>query len=149
MLYGSYFFGKHPQLIFAKKTYLSSVLTLISITLNVIINIPFINKWGAIGAAWGTLTAGLISGAISFVVSQKYYEIKWEYGRISAIFIIFFGASIGMIILRNAMIDYEFRLIFKGLALASYIYLGMMLNVINKQNYLLVKKMVFPVKVAL
>jgi O-antigen/teichoic acid export membrane protein len=149
MLYGSYFFGKHPQLIFAKKTYLSSVLTVISITLNVIINIPFINKWGAIGAAWGTLTAGLISGAISFVVSQKYYEIKWEYGRISAIFIIFFGASIGMIILRNAMIDYEFRLIFKGLALASYIYLGMMLNVINKQNYLLVKKMVFPVKVAL
>jgi O-antigen/teichoic acid export membrane protein len=146
MLYGSYFFGKHPQLIFAKKTYLSSVLTVISIVLNVAINIPFIMKWGAVGAAWGTLTAGLISGVISFVISQRYYEIKWEYRKIGAIFIIFFGASIGMILLKNAMIGYEFRLIFKGLALASYLYLGMMLNVVNKQNYLLVKKMISPVK---
>ncbi|MCX5727088.1 MAG: oligosaccharide flippase family protein, partial [Candidatus Saganbacteria bacterium] len=78
MLYGSYFFGKQPQRIFAKKTYMTSVLTMISIGLNIAINIPFIMKWGAIGAAWGTLLAGLISGAISFVVSQHYYEIKWE-----------------------------------------------------------------------
>jgi O-antigen/teichoic acid export membrane protein len=146
MLYGSYFFGKQPQLIFAKKTYMSSILTMISIALNVAINIPFIMKWGAVGAAWGALTAGLLSGAISFVISQKYYEIKWEYKKIGAIFLVFFGASIGMVLLRNAMIAYEFRLIFKGLALASYLYLGMMLNVVNKQNYLLVKKMISPVK---
>lgn len=148
MLYGSYFFGKHPQLIFAKKTYLNSILTLISIAVNVAINIPFIYQWGAIGAAWGTLTAGLISGAISFVVSQKYYEIKWEYKKVGAIFFIFFGSSIGMILLRHAMIGYEFRLIFKSLALAGYLYLGMWLQVVTKQNYLLVKKMIFSEKVA-
>ena len=142
MLYGSYFFGKHPQLIFAKKTYMTSILTLVSIALNVAINIPFILKWGAVGAAWGTLTAGLVSGFISFVISQRYYEIKWEYRKIGAIFIIFFGASIGMILLRNAMIGYEFRLIFKGLAFAAYLYLGILLGVITKENYLMIRRMI-------
>jgi O-antigen/teichoic acid export membrane protein len=142
MLYGSYFFGKHPQLIFAKKTYLSSILNLVSIVLNVAINIPFIMKWGAVGAAWGTLTAGLISGVISFVVSQKYYEIKWEYKKVGAIFSIFFGASIGMILLRNAMIGYEWRLIFKGVVLAGYMYLGILLGVITKENYLMIRRLI-------
>src|SRR3989339_1625856 len=81
MLYGSYCFGKQPQLVFAKKTYITSILTLLSISLNIGINIPFVMKWGAIGAAWGTLLSGLISGTVSFVVSQHYYEIKWAYKK--------------------------------------------------------------------
>lgn len=139
MLYGSYFFGKQPQLIFAKKTFITSILTVLSIVLNVAINIPFILKWGAIGAAWGTLTAGILSGTISFAISQKYYEIKWEYRKIGAIFLIFFGASIVIFLLRHAMVPYGFRVIFKGTVLAGYLYLGMKLNILSKQNYFLIK----------
>jgi O-antigen/teichoic acid export membrane protein len=149
MLYGSYFFGKQPQLIFAKKTYITSILTLVSIGLNIAINIPFIYKWGAIGAAWGTLTAGLISGIISFVVQQRYYEIKWEYGKIGSIFLIFFGSAVAMILLRNFDISYELRFIVKLISLACYFYLGMKLNILTRQNYSLVKNMFFPVKAVL
>lgn len=141
MLYGSYFFGKQPQLIFARKTHITSILTIVSIALNIIINIPFIMKWGAIGAAWGTLVAGLISGAISFIVSQRYYEIKWEYGKIAAIFLIFFSSSIFILLLRNILVIYEIRLMVKFVFLASYLYLGIKLEVFNRQNYLLVRKM--------
>lgn len=141
MLYASYFFGKQPQLIFKKKTYITSVLTMLSIILNVIINIPFIMKWGAIGAAWGTLLAGLISGYISFTVSQRYYEIKWEYKKIGAVFAIFFGSAILMILLRNFAIAYPIRLIVKCLMLSFYVFLGMKLKVITKENYEILKQM--------
>jgi O-antigen/teichoic acid export membrane protein len=147
MLYGSYFFGKQPQLIFAKKTFITSILTAVSIGLNIMINIPFIYKWGAIGAAWGTLLAGLISGSISFIVSQRYYNIGWEYGKIASIFLIFFGSAVTMILLRNIGISYGVRVIVKLISLVVYLYLGMKLNILTKQNYLLVKKTFFPVKV--
>lgn len=139
MLYASYFFGMQRQLIFVKKTHITSLLTLVRIGLNIGINIPFILKWGAIGAAWGTLTAGLISGAISFVVSQHFYRIQWEAGKVVAIYFVFFGSALLMLLLRYGDIHYELRLIVKGISLLIYLYLGMRLDVVTKQNWLLVK----------
>ena len=146
MLYGTYFFGKQPQLIYAKKTYITSMLTLVSIGLNILINIPFIHWWGVIGAAWGTLLAGIISGTISFIVSQHYYKIKWEYGKIIAIFLIFFGSALTMILLRNFGFAYGTRVIVKLVFLSSYLFLGMKLSILTKQNFLLVKNMIISVK---
>ena len=142
MLYGSYFFGKQPQLLFARKTHITSILTVVGIALNISINVPFIYKWGVIGAAWGTLVAGLISGGISFWVSQHYYEIKWEYKKIVTIFLIFYSSAILMLLLRNASAPYEIRLVFKCLFFACYLYLGVKLKVLSRQNYLLVRQMI-------
>lgn len=146
MLYGSYFFGKQPQLIYTKKTHITSLLTLMSIGLNILINIPFITKWGVMGAAWGTLLAGIISGTISFAVSQHYYNIKWEYGKISFIFLIFFGSALIMVLLRHFDTSYGIKVIFKIIALFSYFFLGVRLNILTKQNFLLVKNMIIPAK---
>lgn len=139
MFYSILFFGKQPQLIYAKKTYMTSVLSIISIALNILINIPFIIKWGAIGAAWGTLLAGLISGSIAFYISQHYYEIKWEYKKIGCIFLFFFIAAILLIIMRNTGIEYIFRLIFKIVFLFFYLYIGIKFEIINRENYNLFK----------
>lgn len=142
MLYGTYFFGKQPQLIYAKKTYITSILSLVRIGINIAINIPFIMKWGAIGAAWGTLLAGLLSGSISFIVSQHYYEINWQYKRIGAIFFTFFASAISMILLRYLMVDYPFRLLLKLFLLFSYIWLGVKIGVITSENIGLVKNII-------
>lgn len=144
MFYGFMFFGKlnGNQLIFTKKTHITSLLTMVSIGLNVGFNIPFIMKWGTIGAAWGTLLSGLISGGISFAVSQHYYEIKWEYKKMGAIFFIFFASAILMILMRHFSVAYEFRLILKCVAIFSYVYLGIKLKVITMENYTLIKNMI-------
>lgn len=140
MLYGSYFFGKQPQLIYAKKTHITSILTLVGIVLNIGINIPFIQKWGVIGAAWGTLLAGLISGGIAFWVSQHYYEIKWEYKKLFAIFLLFYLSSIIILLLKHFAIAYSIRLITKTLLLGLYVFLGMKLKVITLENYETLKR---------
>jgi len=141
MFYGSLFFGKQPQLIFAKKTYVTSLLTLVGIALNVAINIPFIMAWGTIGAAWGTFVAGILSGVISFLVSQHYYRIEWEYRRLSLVYGIFFLSSLLLLLMRHFEVDYLIRLASKGMILALYVYLGVKNNAPTTENLSLVRNL--------
>ena len=82
MFYGLLFFGKTRQLLFAKKTGLITLISFATFALNVALNIPFIMKWGAIGAAWATFLSGAIASVIHFLLGQRYYKIHWEYQRI-------------------------------------------------------------------
>jgi len=142
MYYGFMFFGKQPQLTFMKKTGVVSLLTFVSMSMNIGLNIPFIIHWGAIGAAWATFISGLISGLISFAVAQHYFRIKWEYRKLGAIFLIFFTSSILIIILRNVFVAYPVRLIIKLIFLACYVYVGVKAEVITRKNYILVKNVI-------
>ena len=81
MLYASYFFGKQPQLILAKKMKLISYLSFLTILTNVLFNIPLIYYYGIMGAAWGTFFSGIFMASISFYYAQKYAPI--EYSRFS------------------------------------------------------------------
>lgn len=148
MYYGVLFFGKLTgvQLIFTKKTHLTSLLTMISIGIGICLNIPFIMKWGAVGAAWGTLLAGLFSGLISFIVAQHYYEIKWEYKKVGAIYLVFFASALLLITLRDCSADYGIRLFMKAIALASYAYLGIRFRIISKENIFMLKNIFFSKK---
>ena len=146
MLYGTYFFGKQPQLLYARKTHITSLLSVVSIGLMIGINIPFIHHWGTLGAAWGMLLAGIISGAISLIVSQHYYEIRWEYGKACAIFSIFFGSTLMIMLMRHLEVAYGFRLLFKIISMAGYGYLGMKIHILTAQNYHLVRKMISPAR---
>lgn len=135
LLYVTYFFGKQPQLIYAKKTAITSYLTIFSIVLNILINIPFINLWGAEGAAYGTLLAGVLSSAATFYYSQKYFNIVWEYEKIAYVFLSLFVFAFLIIVLRKLEVDYYFRLILKIIFVALYIYLGINFNIINKELF--------------
>ena len=141
MFYGSLFFGKHPQLIYAKKTYITSILTLVSIALNIAINIPFILTWGTIGAAWGTFSAGILSGVVSFFISQHYYRIDWEYRRLAMMYVIFFFSSLMLLLMRYFEVDYLIRLASKGMILALYVCLGVKLNVLSAENLSIVRSL--------
>ena len=145
MYYGFLFFGKITpmQLIYSKKTYMCTVLSTVSMGFNIVLNILFIMKWGAIGAAWGTFLAAVISGSLYFMVAQKNYLIKWEYLKIGTIFLVFFASAMLMIVLRDFNADYATRLILKGISIGFYIYLGIKFNVITMDNYRLLKDIVF------
>ncbi len=77
-----YFFGKLPQLSYAKKTGTISLLTLFSLVISIIICTPFAYYFGIQGILWGTFIASLISGSIYFIVAQRSYFIKFESKKI-------------------------------------------------------------------
>lgn len=144
MYYGFLFFGKivGSQLIFKKKTHITSLLTFVTIGINVALNIPLIMKFGAVGAAWGTFLSGMISGFICIIISQRYYHINWETAKVGAIFFIFFGTSLLLTIFNHFAVDYLIKLLFKALALIGYGCLGIKLKIISKENIVLVKNII-------
>lgn len=141
ILYASYFFSKHPQLIYAKKAWLSTVLFVFSIIINVVIGIPFAKIWGPIGVAWGSLLSGIIWGAIYFYVSQKSFYIEWESDKIIAITLIFIVSSIALILMRHFQTSYVLRLIVKVVSVGLFIERGVAYKIITNNTFSSLKSM--------
>jgi O-antigen/teichoic acid export membrane protein len=134
LYYGILFFGKQPQLLYKKKTHMISFLSILSIALNIAINIPFIMKWGAIGAAWGTFLAGAASSWISFVVSQRAYEIKWEYGKVIWILGLFLVSVVLLVAMKQFAVGYGIRLVIKLALLGIYLVMGVKGGIVTKER---------------
>jgi O-antigen/teichoic acid export membrane protein len=139
ILYTSYFFSKHPQLIYAKRTWLSSVLFIFSIILNVLIGIPFAKIWGPIGVAWGSLLSGIIWGAVYFYVSQKSFYIEWESDKIITITLIFIVSSITLILMRDFHTSYVLRILIKLVSVGVFVQRGLAYRIISKNTFMSLK----------
>ena len=132
--YGIMFFGKLPQLLYAKKTGVISVVTLVTLAANLALNVVFIRTWGAVGAAAGTLAAGLISVALVVVLGQRYYPIQWQLRAIASIFGVLFVAIIGSVWLYQADVAYLPRLGWKVASFAAYVAVGVALGIVTRSN---------------
>jgi O-antigen/teichoic acid export membrane protein len=131
------FFGKITgnQLIYAKKMHLSSLLMLVGIIFNVALNIPFIMKWGMVGAAWATTISGIIIGLISYFLAQKYAKIIWQWSAFWSIYAVFFLAAVfAFIEVQYLSIEYYWTIIIKLLLIASYILLGFIMEIITVEK---------------
>ena len=91
LLYSTYFFGKIPQLLYAKKTYLISIITLLNVLLNIILNLILIPNYGIEGAAVATFISGIVTGGASFYYSQKYCSSRLELWSIILDNVLFFS----------------------------------------------------------
>ena len=134
--YSALFLGKTTgnQLIYAKKTHISSALMFLGITINVLLNIPFIITWGMLGAAWATAISGIILGVVSYFVAQKYVKIIWKWHIIWSVYAVFI---LGIVF---ALVDYSkvviinnyVSIILKSLIIFIYIVLGFKLNILTR-----------------
>lgn len=136
MYYGFLFFGKINgiQLIFKKKTLLTSMLTFMDIGVGVAISIPFIRKFGVIGAAWATFLGSLVTGSIAFLISQHYFHIQWEVKKIVAIFSVFCISSLLTLFVMSSSVAYLISFVLKLFCIAVYVYMGVRLHIITSQN---------------
>jgi len=134
--YASLFFGKVTgnQLIYAKKTYLTTLVILLGIAINFGLNIPFIINWGIVGAAWATTISGVIMTMLSFYFAQKYAKITWQWKSIFVIYSFFLAVT------AFTMVDYSFSidlykiLMMKFLIVFFYIIIGFMLKIISTKK---------------
>ena len=126
-----YFFGKQPQLIYAKKTALISILSFLSITINITLNIPLINFYGVQGAIWATFISGITSSLIYYYYAQKHMPINFE--RKLFIILFYFVLSSGvLIILLYLDKGYVTRLSFKFAVILGYFFIGVRLKYVKK-----------------
>ena len=140
--YGVLFFGKVTglQLIYAKKTNVTTLLMFLGIMINVGLNIPFIINWGIIGAAWATTISGIFMAIISYFVAQKYVKIAWQWKIVLLIY------AILLIAVMFSIIDYHFSLslytslLLKSLLVFSYIVVGYITNLMSIKK---IKELIF------
>lgn len=146
MYYGFLFWGKinSVQLLYKKRTVVLSLYTFLTLLLNIVLGIPMIKFWGAEGAAWNMFLVGLLSGGALIYIAQRSFFIRWENQKVLTIYLVFFGTSILMIILRNLEVNYGIRMMSKMACLAVYLYFGMQWHIINKTNFNLVRTVIWP-----
>lgn len=142
LYYAVMFFGKQPQLVYAKKTYLLSVLTIISLTANVVFNVAGIQLLGMIGAAAGTLCAGITGVVVYNLVAARYYRIEWELTRLLAILGFLVVTSSAAMLMVSAGVAYPLRLAVKLLLCAAYLGLGARLGIVTRENLRMVLSIV-------
>ncbi|MCB9771000.1 MAG: polysaccharide biosynthesis C-terminal domain-containing protein [Candidatus Omnitrophica bacterium] len=136
LFYAILFFAKinGDQLIYAKKTFLTTGLLMLAAILNIMVNIFFIQKWGAPGAAWATFIARLLSACIIFKVAQSFVRISWQVKTMTLIFGTLFLAAIGLLILRQQSFAYSYQLIYKLLFVGVYLFVGKNVGLLTKSN---------------
>ena len=130
LYYISLFFGKITgiQLIYAKKTHITTVLIFLGAAINVGLNIPFIINWGIVGAAWATAISGIVMTIVSYIVAQKYTKIAWQWRVVFTMYGLFLVAVIFSIIDYDFLIHSHVSLIIKLLIILLYIIIGKFLG---------------------
>ena len=122
------FFGKiiGVQLIYAKKTHITTSLMFLGIAINVGLNIPFIINWGIIGAAWATTISGVIMTVISYLVAQKYIKILWNLRVVFATYGFFLMAVVFSMISYDLFMSYHLSLFIKLVLVFVYLLFGLL-----------------------
>ncbi|MBT7270482.1 MAG: oligosaccharide flippase family protein [Candidatus Marinimicrobia bacterium] len=144
MYYGFLFFGKINgiQLIYSKKSHITSLLTFFSVILNICLNIPMIIMFGPIGAAGATLVSGLISVGTGILVAHRYCKVYWEWNTICWIMGIFYLSSICIGIMYLVDFSYIISFFIKVVAMLSFIIIGVRYKILTKENYRIIKSIV-------
>lgn len=133
MSYALMFFGKQPQLFYAGKTKLLSVLLIFNMVMNVGFNFMLIYRFGAIGAAVSALAVGLIFTPVYMFFCQKHYRIEWEQTKLFALLGFFFSSICGLLFLRPH-ISYLEALGVKVVLFSIYVYMGFSFGIITKKR---------------
>jgi O-antigen/teichoic acid export membrane protein len=68
-----------------KKTKYLPMITFIGAVVNIVANYMLIPSIGIIGGAWATLLAYLIMAVVLYIVAQRVYPMKYEFGRLGKI----------------------------------------------------------------
>ncbi len=139
---GIQFFGKLPQITFARKTHVVSVLAGVSTGLGMALGATGVWLLGTIGVAWGSLAAGMISLTLAFLVGQRCYRIKWESRKMTAIYALLFGCALLTIGLREFDVNYPIRLAAKLVSVFAFLAVGVNLQVITAENIALARDIV-------
>jgi O-antigen/teichoic acid export membrane protein len=126
-----------------EKTKYFPLVTGIGAIVNVVVNILLIPVMGILGAALATLFAYMAMSASLFFISQKYYEIKYEYDRIIKILLLLI---VSCCLYYFIYFNYEFTIIIKFAMLIGFTIALFALKIISKQELFSLTKILLRVK---
>jgi len=140
IFYAITFFAKQPQIMYAGKTTVLSMLSLINVVCTVVVLYVFVNYYGVLGAAAGIVIVGFIYVALLIWKGQQYYRIHYEVRKLISIYGLLIFMSISTLLFREIGMVYPIRLLIKVLYGTMFVGLGVYLKVLTRENLLMVLK---------
>jgi len=134
------FFAKQPQIMYAGKTIVLSVLSFINFICSIIILYLFVKSFGLIGAAIGHLIISIIYNALLIWQGQKYYRIEYEWFKLALIYGMLFFMSLSISVFRFMEFAYIHRFLIKIIYFGIFLWLGNYLNIFTFENLALLFK---------
>lgn len=116
-----------------KKTHSLIWISLLSILISVVCNFVLIPIFGLVGSALSFLIGAIVSCCGMYYISQKYYPIKYEYLRISKLFL---SVILPLYLFYNFAVE---NIIFKILILFIWIVLLYVLKIFEKEEKDIIK----------
>jgi O-antigen/teichoic acid export membrane protein len=131
--YAILFFGKQPQLIYAKRTGLVSVVGGVGVALHVAFSVAFVRAWGVTGAALAVLTAGTLTTAAGLWLGQRYFRIDYERSKLLAMYGVLVFGAFATWWLSISGVSYPVRLGVKVLAMITYLDIGRQTGILDRE----------------
>lgn len=99
LLLANFFFGVYYNLSFwykfADRTYWGSMISVIGLTTNALLNIVLVPVWGMTGSGIALLLCYLVMCGISLNKGKAHFPVQWDYGR----FVALLSLALGLVIL--------------------------------------------------
>lgn len=121
------FFGKvnGTQIIWAKRSQVLMLTSLLGLVLNIVVNVPLIKRYGGLGAGLGGLCSQLLLGYWQHKrYGQRYFRIYLESLKLIEMYGLVFLGMVLLLLLEEMGWGYEWRLILKLSLMLVYVCLG-------------------------
>jgi O-antigen/teichoic acid export membrane protein len=122
LLVGMIFNGMHVVinygLLVSKNTQRIPVIILISVIIDIILNIIFIGFWGFIGTAFAMMITAISRTVLTYLFSKNYFVINWEFRKILLMLTIAILLYCTTTIFNNY--DLIYRILFKAIILLTF-----------------------------
>ena len=122
------------QISFSEKMIYILPASIISVVINVILNILLIPKFGAIGAAGATAVAALFQQLILLYYGMKLYPLPLGKMKLARLYLIVFGLTIFVYPIMAMDLDIIVKLILKLIIVFSFIIMGIGLQYISRSR---------------
>jgi O-antigen/teichoic acid export membrane protein len=87
-LFNGIYYNFTAGIFIEEKTKYVPYITGLGALINIIVNYLMIPHWGMTGAAFATLASYIVMALVLYIISQKFYKIRYEFGKILRIFIV-------------------------------------------------------------
>ena len=126
------------------KNFYMAFITMLCAGINIGLNFWLIPRYGILAAAINTVVAFFIQDILSIMASNKYYHIKYEYFKLTKIFMV----GIGLFVLTSAFLPEKFiiDILIKLTAIILFPFACFLIGCFEKSEIIILKKVILKLK---
>jgi O-antigen/teichoic acid export membrane protein len=119
------------QIMFGKKLIYQIPVSLVSITINIFLNIFLIPKYGAIGAVIATVISALFADILLLHFGQRAYFMPLNYNKLIKMFLLIMLLTVPVYLLMLSEIHFILKIIYKCILISIFIYILTKLSIFS------------------